>query len=42
MEKFGGLSFVRSFVLAPRADFFRVRPLSPNKMQSFRANDSAA
>jgi len=41
MEKFRRLSFVRSFLLAHRADFLRARLLSPNKMQSVRANDSA-
>ena len=35
------VGMLRSFLLAPRADFLRPSLLSPNKMQSFRANDSA-
>src|SRR5215813_8931264 len=41
MEEFRRLSFVRSLLLASRADLLRVSPLSSNKMQSFRANDPA-
>ena len=41
MEEFWPLSFVRSFLLAHRADFFRSGLLSQNKMQSVRANNSA-
>ena len=41
MEKLWSLSFVRSVLLADRADFFRICPLSPNKMQNFRADDRA-
>jgi len=40
-EKFRRIFFVRSFLLAHRADFLRAGLLSPNKMQSVRANNSA-
>src|SRR5262245_3819846 len=41
MEKLRRIPLMRSFLLARRAYFFRAGLLSPNKMQSVRANDSA-
>ena len=35
MEKFWGIPFVRSFLLAHRPYFFRVSPLLPNKCKIF-------
>jgi len=41
MEKFRRIPIVRPFLLAHRTHLFRASPLSPNKMQNFRANDAA-
>ena len=41
MEKLRRISFVWSSLLAHRPDFLRAGLLSPNKMQSVRANNSA-